>query len=120
MSSNEQVIGFGRGDFSLAGRGNLNGPRRSRLTIRGGPLINVDPRQALSDFRPTSAPATRTSWRRGPFRTRSTSAVFRASGRVTGDDLADLYDLTGVATARIRRPTIVTARLEPPSATLPT
>jgi hypothetical protein len=95
VSSNEQIVGFGRGDFSLAGRGTLNGAPFS-AQILGGPLINVDPDKPYpfqTDIRTGATHIVAQGTIPRPF----DLAVFQASGRVTGDDVADLYDLTGVA-----------------------
>jgi len=96
VSSNEQIVGFGRGDFSLAGRGTLNGAPFT-AQILGGPLINVDPDKPYpfqTDIRAGATHIVAQGSLPRPF----DLAVFQASGRVTGDDLADLYQLTGVAT----------------------
>jgi uncharacterized protein involved in outer membrane biogenesis len=96
VSSNEQIVGFGRGDFSLAGRGTLNGAPFT-AQILGGPLINVDPDKPYpfrTDIRASATHIVAQGTLTRPF----DLAVFSATGRVTGDDLADLYDLTGIAT----------------------
>jgi len=96
VSSNEQIVGFGRGDFILAGRGTLNGAPFT-AQILGGPLINVDPDKPYpfrTDIRAGDTHIVAQGTIPRPF----DLAVFQASGRVTGDDVADLYDLTGVAT----------------------
>ncbi len=96
VSSNEQIVGFGRGDFSLAGRGTLNGAPFT-AQILGGPLINIDPDKAYpfqTDIRAGNTHIVAQGSLPRPF----DLAVFQASGRVTGEDVADLYQLTGVAT----------------------
>jgi hypothetical protein len=94
VSSNEQLTGWGRGRFTLVGRGALN--RTPFLaTVLGGPLINVDPN--------TSYPF-RTDVRAGATHLIATGAIphpfdlgdFHAALHVTGPDLADLYYLTGL------------------------
>ena len=96
VSSNEQIVGFGRGDFTLSGKGTLNGAPFT-APILGGPLINVDPDKPYpfqTDIHAGDTHIVAQGTIPRPF----DLAVFQASGRVTGDDLADLYDLTGVAT----------------------
>ncbi len=109
VSSNEQVAGFGRGHFTLVGRGTLNGAPFS-ADILGGPLINVDPDKPYpfqSDIRAGATHIVAQGILPRPF----DLASFQATGRVTGDDLADLYDLTGVAMPN-SPPYDVTARLD--------
>ena len=96
VSSNEQVTGFGRGHFTLAGQGTLN-DTPFVAHILGGALINVDPDKPYpfeSDIRAGATHIVAQGTLPRPF----DLAEFQATGRVTGDDLADLYDLTGVAT----------------------
>jgi uncharacterized protein involved in outer membrane biogenesis len=96
LSSNEQIVGYSRGDFTLAGQGTLNNtPFQARIV--GGPLINVDPEKPYpfqSDIRAGDTHIVAQGMLSRPF----DLATFQATGRVTGDDLADLYDLTGVTT----------------------
>ncbi|HEY2708255.1 MAG TPA: AsmA family protein [Caulobacteraceae bacterium] len=96
VSSNEQLTGYGRGQFTLSGQGSLN---RTPFTARilGGPLINVDPDKPYafkSDIRAGATHITADGVISKPF----DLSTFQATGSVTGDDLADLYELTGVAT----------------------
>jgi hypothetical protein len=95
MTSNQQLTGYGRGHFSLTGQGSLNGAPFT-AAIEGGPLINVDPNQPYpfkSDIRAGATHIVATGSLRRPF----DLGVFQASGRVTGDDMASLYPLTGLA-----------------------
>lgn len=94
VSTNEQIVGFGRGSFSLNGQGSLNGAPFTAL-IQGGPLINVDPDRPYpfrSDIRAGATHIVAQGALQRPF----DLGVFQAAGRVTGDDLARLYDLTGL------------------------
>ena len=109
VSSNEQVVGFGRGHFTLVGQGALNNAPFT-AHILGGPLINVDPDKPYpfqTDIRAGATHIVAQGILPRPF----DLASFQATGRVTGDDLADLYDLTGVATPN-SPPYDVTARLD--------
>lgn len=108
VSSDQRAIGYGAGRFELAGRGTLNGTP-FLAQILGGPLINVDPDKPYPFSTDIRAGATHIS-ARGTLPRPFDLAVFQASGRVTGDDLADLYDLTGVATPN-SPPYDVTAQL---------
>jgi len=109
VSSNEQVVGFGRGHFTLAGQGSLNDTPFTAHII-GGPLINVDPDKPYPFETNISAGATHIV-AQGIIPRPFDLAAFQATGRVSGDDLADLYDLTGVATPN-SPPYDVTARLD--------
>jgi uncharacterized protein involved in outer membrane biogenesis len=95
VTSNEQLAGYGRGTFSLTGQGTLNTAPFSAV-ISGGPLINVDPDRPYpfkSDIHAGDTHMVATGSIRRPF----DLAVFEAKGRITGDDMADLYQLTGLA-----------------------
>ena len=108
VSSNEQLVGFGRGHFTLVGQGSLNNTPFT-AHILGGPLINVAPDKPYpfrSDIRAGATHIVAQGVLPRPF----DLASFQANGRVTGEDLADLYDLTGVATPN-SPPYDVTARL---------
>jgi len=96
VSSNEQVTGYGRGNFSLNGQGTLNG-NAFVAKIEGGPLINVDPSKPYPFQSDIRAGATHIA-AQGSIPRPFDLGVFQANGRITGQDLADLYDLTGVAT----------------------
>jgi uncharacterized protein involved in outer membrane biogenesis len=95
VSSNEQVTGFGRGRFSLIGQGEMNrAPFRAQVS--GGPLINVDPNVPYpfhTDIWAGSTHIVATGDIRRPF----DLGVMQATGRVTGEDMASLYRLTGLA-----------------------
>jgi AsmA family protein len=108
VSSNEAVVGFGRGHFTLAGQGALNNAPFT-AHILGGPLINVDPDKPYAFQTDIHAGATHIV-AQGTLSRPFDLATFQATGRVTGDDLADLYDLTGVATPN-SPPYDVSARL---------
>jgi uncharacterized protein involved in outer membrane biogenesis len=94
MSSNETVSAR-QGGFTLAGNGTLNGaPFKAQLV--GGALVNVDPKQpydftATLDAAETHLQAVGAILR--PF------DFSRLSGTLSlrGDDLADLYHITGLA-----------------------
>ncbi len=108
VSSDQRAIGYGAGHFALAGRGTLNGTP-FLAQVLGGPLINVDPGKPYpfqTDIRAGATHIVAHGTLPRPF----DLAVFQASGRVTGDDLADLFDLTGVTTPN-SPPYDVTAQL---------
>ncbi len=95
ISSNESVIGAGRGVFRLEGKGTLNQARFVAL-VTGGPLINVDPSRAYPFEARIEAGATRVSARGRidhPFDLAGVSGVMS----VSGPDFSDLYHLTGLA-----------------------
>jgi uncharacterized protein involved in outer membrane biogenesis len=93
ISSNEQITGYGRGRFTLAGEGVLN-QAAFAARIDGGPLINVDPDRPYpftSDIRAGSTHIAAAGSITRPF----DFGVLQATGRITGEDLAKLYALTG-------------------------
>ena len=95
VSTNEQVVGYGRGTFSLNGRGTLNGERFT-AHVTGGPLVNVDPARPYDFDSHIVAGATRvdlTGHIDHPFDFAALSGRFS----VAGPDLADLYRITGLA-----------------------
>jgi uncharacterized protein involved in outer membrane biogenesis len=95
VSTNEQVVGYGRGVFSLNGQGTLNG-ERFIAHVTGGPLVNVDPARPYDFDSHIVAGDTRvnlTGRIDHPFDFAALSGRFS----VTGDDLADLYRITGLA-----------------------
>jgi uncharacterized protein involved in outer membrane biogenesis len=95
MSSNEQVVGYGRGRFTLDGHGTLNGQRFVAHVI-GGPLVDVDPARPYDFDSRIEAGATRVRLAGHidhPFDFTALSGRFS----VQGPDLADLYPLTGLA-----------------------
>ena len=96
VSSNEEVTGYGRGRFDLNGKGTLNG-NAFVAQIEGGPLINVDPDKPYPFQSDIHAGATHVV-AQGTIPRPFDLGVFQATGRITGEDLADLYDITGVAT----------------------
>ncbi len=94
MSSNEEVVGYGRGRFTLDGQGTLNGERFLAHVI-GGPLVNVDPARPYDFDSRIEAGATRIRLAGHvdhPFDFTALSGRFS----VQGPDLADLYPLTGL------------------------
>jgi uncharacterized protein involved in outer membrane biogenesis len=95
VSTNEQVVGYGRGTFALIGQGTLNGERFT-ARVTGGPLVNVDPHRPYDFDSQVTAGATRvalTGHIDHPFDFAALSGRFS----VSGDDLADLYRITGLA-----------------------
>ena len=95
LSSSEEVNSAGRGTFRLDGQGLLNNARFvARVT--GGPLLNVDASRPYPFDARLEA---------GPTRVRSSGTVAHpfdfavVSGKLfmAGPDLADLYNLTGLA-----------------------
>jgi hypothetical protein len=95
VSSNERINGYGRGRFTMTGQGDMNGaPFQAR--ILGGPLINIDPDQPYPFQTDIHAGATHVV-ARGSITRPFDLGVMQASGVVTGDDLASLYQLTGIA-----------------------
>jgi uncharacterized protein involved in outer membrane biogenesis len=94
ISSNEQVNGYGRGQFALTGQGSLNATPFT-ASITGGPLINVDPDKPYpfkTDIRAGATHVVASGTIPHPF----DLGNFQASGHVSGEDLANLYYLTGL------------------------
>ena len=94
ISSNERVVGAGRGTFRLDGKGVLNNAPFTAV-VTGGPLANVDPNRPYPFDARVVAGATRLAMAGHivhPF------DFGRLSGRMqlSGPDLADLYHLTGL------------------------
>lgn len=94
VSSNEQATGKDRGAFLLTGEGRLNrAPFQARVT--GGPLVNIDPDQPYPFQGYVQG---------GPTRLTASGAIakpfnlgqFNARVRMTGQDLNDLYNITGL------------------------
>ena len=95
VSTNEQVVGYGRGTFALIGQGTLNG-ERFEAHVTGGPLVNVDPGRPYDFDSRVEAGATRIGLAGHidhPFDFSALSGRFS----VSGPDLADLYRLSGLA-----------------------
>jgi uncharacterized protein involved in outer membrane biogenesis len=95
VSTNEQVVGYGRGTFALVGQGSLNG-QRFVARVTGGPLVNVDPARPYDFDSHVEAGPTLVSLAGHidhPFDFAALSGRFS----VKGPDLADLYRLTGLA-----------------------
>ncbi|HZZ88436.1 MAG TPA: AsmA family protein [Caulobacteraceae bacterium] len=95
ISSNERITGYGRGRFTMDGNGDLNGAP-FRAQIFGGPLINIDPDRPYPFQTDIHAGATHVL-AKGAITRPFDLGVMQASGSVTGDDLAALYQLTGLA-----------------------
>jgi uncharacterized protein involved in outer membrane biogenesis len=95
ISTNEQVVGYGRGTFALDGKGTLN-DQRFVARVTGGPLVNIDPNRPYEFDSRIQAGATRirlVGHVDHPFDLAAVSGQFS----VAGPDLADLYRVTGVA-----------------------
>jgi len=93
ISSNEKAIGVDHGRFTLTGQGTLNGAA-FMARVGGGPLINVDPDKPYpftSDIRAGSTHVVATGTLPHPF----DLGAFQATGHVSGEDLVNLYQLTG-------------------------
>jgi uncharacterized protein involved in outer membrane biogenesis len=93
ISSNERITAVGQGRFTLNGRGTLQGTPFI-AQVGGGPLVNVDPDKPYpftTDVRAGSTHVVASGTIPHPFDLGS----FQASGHVSGEDLAKLYDLTG-------------------------
>ena len=94
VSSNEQINGYARGRFALTGRGTLNATPFT-ADITGGPLIDVDPDRPYpfkTDIHAGGTHVVADGTIPRPF----DLGVFQASGHVSGEDLANLYYLTGL------------------------
>ncbi|MGA0604292.1 AsmA family protein [Caulobacter sp. KR2-114] len=95
VSSNEQVVGAGRGTFVLDGKGTLNAaPFNAHVT--GGPLLNVDPNRPYPFNAQVSAGATRVL-AVGTIPHPFDLSRFSSQLKLSGNDLAELYRLTGLA-----------------------
>lgn len=81
--------------FKLLGDGTLNGAKFD-LSLTGGPLLNVDPDKPYPFDARVTAGATKVL-AKGSIREPFNLGVFDTSLSVTGNDLADLYYLTGLA-----------------------
>lgn len=95
ISTNEQVVGYGRGTFALDGKGTLRG-QRFVAHVTGGPLVNIDPNRPYDFDSRVQAGATRVRLAGHvdhPFDFAALSGRFS----VAGPDLADLYKITGLA-----------------------
>ncbi|HUZ11444.1 MAG TPA: AsmA family protein [Caulobacteraceae bacterium] len=95
VSSNERLIGWGRGRFTLVGRGVLNrAPFSARIV--GGPLVDIDPNRPYPFTAAITAGATHLFAAGALARPFDLSRV-QASLHVGGPDMSDLYGLTGLA-----------------------
>ena len=95
VNTSEHLSGPDRGSFSLKGHGTLNAEPFT-LVLTGAPLIHIDrnhPWPFKADLHSRSTHATADASIDKPFN------LGRFGGRltVTGEDLADLYHLTGLA-----------------------
>jgi uncharacterized protein involved in outer membrane biogenesis len=94
VQSQERLTGKGEGAFSLIGDGSLNS-NPFKLTITGGPLINVRrdaPYRFNADIRMGATHVTADGAITKPF----DFGQYQARLRVSGPDMADLYYLTGL------------------------
>ncbi|MBS0412728.1 MAG: AsmA family protein, partial [Proteobacteria bacterium] len=95
VSSNERTTGAGRGIFVLDGKGVLNAaPFDAHVT--GGPLLNVDPDRPYPFNAQVTAGATRVS-AVGTIPHPFDLSRFSSQLKLSGQDLSDLYRLTGLA-----------------------
>ena len=95
INSRETVGGGERSAFRLDGKGSLNG-NPLVVTVRGGPLINIDknrPYHFTADLRGGATRLTADGSIRRPF----DLGAFDANLTATGPDLADLYYITTLA-----------------------
>jgi len=95
VNTSEHTVGPNRGSFSLDGKGSLNGESFT-LKVTGDPLLHVTPDKPYpfkADLRSGSIHATADASIDRPF----DLSKFGGAMTVSGDDLADIYRLTGVA-----------------------
>ncbi len=95
VNSTETSTGTNRGNFSLTGQGTLN-REPFLLRVTGGPLLNVDRNKPYPFDADVRAGATRIT-ADGAISKPFDLGVFYATLRVSGNDLADMYYLTGLA-----------------------
>ena len=95
MTSNETISGVDHGAFVLKGSGTMKGATfQARIT--GGPLIHIDPNRPYVFTANMNAQETHLQvWGSvtHPFNLAAISGRFR----INGDDLSDLYKITGIA-----------------------
>ena len=94
VTSNERLIGYGHGRFTLTGRGAIAG-EPFQAQVVGGPLIDVDPGRPYpfqANIRSGASRIVADGVLARPF----DLGRFAATGRVSGDDMANLYRLTGL------------------------
>ena len=94
INATEEMGRSGRG-FLMTGDGSLNG-NRFLLRILGGPLLNVDTRKPYPFDADIRSGATRVT-AKGAVTKPFDLGQFYMNTTAQGPDLADLYDLTGVA-----------------------
>jgi AsmA family protein len=93
--SSQEVAGAGRSAFELTGDGTLNG-NKFTAEIHGGPLIHVDatkPYAFTADVTSGATHVTADGSITHPFHL----GQFAAEAKISGDNLSNLYDLTGLA-----------------------
>lgn len=95
LSSSEEVMGAGRGVFHLEGRGTYRADPFT-LTIRGGPLVNIDPNRPYDFNLRLTSRATKVA-ADGQFVHPFDFGRLRGNLHVSGPDLDELYALTGVS-----------------------
>lgn len=95
INSSEDQDGQRVQAFKLMGDGTLNGAKFD-LDLTGGPLLNVDPDRPYPFDARVSAGATRVL-AKGTIAEPFNLGVFDTSLDIRGDDLAELYYLTGLA-----------------------
>lgn len=95
ISSNETASGEGRGRFSLVGKGTLNKADFS-AQVNGGPLLNVSPSRPYPFDAKVDAGQTHVL-AKGQITKPFDLGRFTTSLDVTGPDMNQIYDLTGLA-----------------------
>ena len=95
LTSSEQVTGPGRGVFRLDGRGTYRAAPFT-LTIRGGPLVNIDASRPYDFNLHLSSGATRVA-AAGQFVHPFDFGRLRGQLHVSGQDLGQLFPLVGVS-----------------------
>jgi AsmA family protein len=95
VTSNEQVAGYGHGRFTMTGQGTLHGAAFA-AEVLGGTLIGVDPNRPYPFHADVRAGATRIT-ADGALTKPFDLGALQATARVSGEDLANLYSLTGFA-----------------------
>lgn len=93
--SSQEIEGGSENAFNLEGEGQLN-RRPFRLTMTGDPLLNIDPDQPYGLKVDVRAGDTRIA-AEGSLAEPFDLGAFDVKATFSGSDLADLYDLTGLA-----------------------
>lgn len=94
VTAREAIQGEGESGFSLAGKGSLNGAPLT-LTIEGGPFINIR-RDRPYSFTAELAGAGSTLTAEGAITRPFDFGQFNAQLSLRGQNMADLYTLTGI------------------------